>query len=162
MITRFYQKIKQTRPTNIKALTVYKNILTNVNYFCAMRKLSMDELNRKTVDEFKKSEKKPVMIVLDNIRSMHNVGSVFRTADAFLINGIYLCGFTPQPPHRDINKTAFMNEFGGNWTENKIEILVEYAQAYLTIMNSFATQYKWKLLYFDGFAGSYCRCNYYK
>ena len=71
-----------------------------------MRKLSMDELNRKSVDEFKESEKIPVVVVLDNIRSMHNVGSVFRTADAFLLRGIYLCGYTPQPPHRDIHKTA--------------------------------------------------------
>lgn len=66
----------------------------------------MDELNRKSVEEFKDSEKIPVIIVMDNIRSMHNVGSVFRTADAFLAQGIYLCGYTPQPPHRDINKTA--------------------------------------------------------
>jgi tRNA G18 (ribose-2'-O)-methylase SpoU len=71
-----------------------------------MRKLSMDELNRKSVDEFKEAEKMPVVVVLDNIRSMHNVGSVFRTADAFLLRGIYLCGYTPQPPHRDIHKTA--------------------------------------------------------
>jgi len=71
-----------------------------------MRKLSMDELGRKTVDEFKDSEKIPVVIVLDNIRSMHNVGSVFRTADAFLLQGVYLCGYTAQPPHRDIHKTA--------------------------------------------------------
>lgn len=66
----------------------------------------MDELERKTVDEFKRSEKLPIMVILDNIRSMHNVGSVFRTADAFLIEAIYLCGYTPQPPHRDIHKTA--------------------------------------------------------
>lgn len=66
----------------------------------------MDELNRKSVSEFRDSEKIPVIIVMDNIRSMHNVGSVFRTADAFLMQGIYLCGYTPQPPHRDINKTA--------------------------------------------------------
>lgn len=66
----------------------------------------MEELNRKSVTEFKQSEKFPVIVVLDNIRSMHNVGSVFRTADAFLLEGIYLCGYTPQPPHRDINKTA--------------------------------------------------------
>jgi tRNA G18 (ribose-2'-O)-methylase SpoU len=71
-----------------------------------MQKLSMDELNRKSVDEFKQSKKIPIVVVLDNIRSMHNVGSVFRTADAFLLQGIYLCGFTPQPPHRDIHKTA--------------------------------------------------------
>lgn len=66
----------------------------------------MEELNRKSVHEFKASEKIPLVVVLDNIRSMHNVGSVFRTADAFLLQGIYLCGYTPQPPHRDIHKTA--------------------------------------------------------
>jgi 23S rRNA (guanosine2251-2'-O)-methyltransferase len=66
----------------------------------------MDELNRKTVDEFKRSDKFPVVVVLDNVRSMHNVGSVFRTADAFLLKGLYLCGYTPRPPHRDIHKTA--------------------------------------------------------
>jgi tRNA G18 (ribose-2'-O)-methylase SpoU len=71
-----------------------------------MRKLGMEELGRKSIDEFKKSEKIPIVLVLDNIRSMHNVGSVFRTADAFLIESICLCGFTPQPPHRDIHKTA--------------------------------------------------------
>ncbi|MBX2921157.1 MAG: RNA methyltransferase [Chitinophagaceae bacterium] len=66
----------------------------------------MNELNRKSVDEFREAQKTPVAVVLDNIRSMHNVGSVFRTADAFLIEKIYLCGYTPQPPHRDIHKTA--------------------------------------------------------
>jgi 23S rRNA (guanosine2251-2'-O)-methyltransferase len=66
----------------------------------------MEALNRKSVDEFHKSDKQPIVVVLDNIRSMHNVGSVFRTADAFLLQGIYLCGYTPQPPHREINKTA--------------------------------------------------------
>lgn len=71
-----------------------------------MRKLSMDELNRKSVEEFRRSDKTPVIIVLDNVRSMHNVGSVFRTADAFLVEAVFLCGYTPQPPHRDINKTA--------------------------------------------------------
>jgi tRNA G18 (ribose-2'-O)-methylase SpoU len=75
-------------------------------YLCAMRKLSMDELGRMSVDEFRQAEKNPILIVLDNIRSMHNVGSVFRTADAFLAEGICLCGYTPQPPHRDIHKTA--------------------------------------------------------
>jgi 23S rRNA (guanosine2251-2'-O)-methyltransferase len=66
----------------------------------------MDELSRKTISEFKRSGKVPLIVVLDNIRSMHNVGSVFRTADAFLLSGIYLCGYTPSPPHRDIHKTA--------------------------------------------------------
>ncbi len=66
----------------------------------------MGDLNRKTVDEFKIAEKFPVIVVLDNVRSMHNVGSVFRTADGFLLEAIYLCGYTPRPPHRDIQKTA--------------------------------------------------------
>jgi tRNA G18 (ribose-2'-O)-methylase SpoU len=71
-----------------------------------MRKLTMDELGRKSVVDFKMANKTPIVVVMDNIRSMHNVGSVFRTSDGFLIDGICLCGFTPQPPHRDIHKTA--------------------------------------------------------
>ena len=70
------------------------------------RKLTTSELNRKSVEEFRRSEKIPVVVVLDNVRSMNNVGSIFRTADAFLMQGIYLCGYTPCPPHRDIQKTA--------------------------------------------------------
>jgi 23S rRNA (guanosine2251-2'-O)-methyltransferase len=66
----------------------------------------MDELNRKSVEEFRRSEKIPVIAVLDNVRSMNNVGSIFRSSDAFLLESIYLCGYTPRPPHRDINKTA--------------------------------------------------------
>lgn len=66
----------------------------------------MDELNRKSVMEFRESEKIPVIVVLENIRSMHNVGSVFRTADAFLIEAIYICGYTAQPPRKEIDKTA--------------------------------------------------------
>ncbi len=71
-----------------------------------MRKLSMEELGRKTPDMYKASEKFPIVLVLDNIRSMMNTGSVFRTADAFLLEGILLCGFTATPPHREIHKTA--------------------------------------------------------
>lgn len=71
-----------------------------------MQKLSMDDLGRMSVDEFKQAAKMPVIAVLDNVRSMNNVGSVFRTADAFLLEGIFLCGYTPRPPHRDIHKTA--------------------------------------------------------
>jgi 23S rRNA (guanosine2251-2'-O)-methyltransferase len=80
--------------------------LQPIPYLCRMRKLEMQELNRKTVTEFKAAEKIPIIILLDNVRSMHNVGSIFRTADAFLLEAIYLCGFTPRPPHRDIQKTA--------------------------------------------------------
>jgi 23S rRNA (guanosine2251-2'-O)-methyltransferase len=71
-----------------------------------MRKWNMEELGRKSVEAFKQAGKTPVILVLDNIRSMHNVGSIFRSADAFLIEAIFLCGYTPRPPHRDINKTA--------------------------------------------------------
>jgi 23S rRNA (guanosine2251-2'-O)-methyltransferase len=71
-----------------------------------MRKLRMDELLRKSTTEFRSSDKLPIVLLLENIRSMHNVGSVFRTADAFLVEAIYLCGYTPHPPHRDIHKTA--------------------------------------------------------
>lgn len=71
-----------------------------------MKKLSMSELQRKSIDEFKKSEKLPVVIILDNIRSLLNVGSIFRTADAFSIEAIYLCGITGTPPNKEIQKTA--------------------------------------------------------
>lgn len=71
-----------------------------------MRKLQMDELNRKTVAEFKEADKNPVVAVLENIRSAYNVGSVFRTADAFLITAVYLTGYTACPPHKEIKKTA--------------------------------------------------------
>lgn len=71
-----------------------------------MRKLSMEELNRKSVEQFREARKTPLVLVLDNVRSLHNVGSVFRTADAFLLEGLYLCGYTGTPPHRDIHKTA--------------------------------------------------------
>jgi 23S rRNA (guanosine2251-2'-O)-methyltransferase len=71
-----------------------------------MHKLRMDELPRKNKAEFHHAEKLPVILLLENIRSMHNVGSIFRTADAFLAEAIYLSGYTPRPPHRDINKTA--------------------------------------------------------
>lgn len=71
-----------------------------------MKKRSMDELNRLSPEEFKKTEKSKIIIILDNIRSMHNVGSIFRTADAFAVEKIILCGITAQPPHRDIEKSA--------------------------------------------------------
>ncbi len=71
-----------------------------------MRKTANDELNRLTTSEFREASKLPVRVVLDNIRSQHNIGSVFRTADAFLLEGIYLCGITATPPHREIHKTA--------------------------------------------------------
>ena len=71
-----------------------------------MRKLENSELDRKSVEAFKESEKTPIILVLDDIRSLHNIGSVFRTADAFLIEKIYLCGITATPPNKEIHKTA--------------------------------------------------------
>ena len=70
------------------------------------RKLRNSELERKTVSEFKQADKTPIIVILDNVRSLNNIGSVFRTADAFLIQKIYLCGITAKPPHKDIQKTA--------------------------------------------------------
>jgi len=71
-----------------------------------MRKLENKELDRKSITDFKEAEKTPIIIILDDIRSLHNIGSVFRTADAFLIEKIYLCGITAIPPHKEIHKTA--------------------------------------------------------
>ena len=71
-----------------------------------MRKLKNSELGRLNVEEFKKMDKIPLIVVLDNIRSLNNIGSVFRTSDAFLIEKIYLCGITAKPPHKEIHKTA--------------------------------------------------------
>jgi len=75
----------------------------------------MDELNRKTVDEFKQSGKLPLVVVLDNVRSLHNIGSIFRTADAFLIEAIYLCGISATPPHKEIHKSALGAENSVEW-----------------------------------------------
>lgn len=71
-----------------------------------MRKLKTEELGRVGIEEFKKQEKLPVIVILDSVRSMHNIGSIFRTSDGFAIEKIYLCGITAQPPHREIEKTA--------------------------------------------------------
>ena len=80
-----------------------------------MQKLSMTELNRKSVEEFKRSDKTPVIAVLENIRSAYNVGSVFRTADAFLLESIYITGYTAKPPHKEIRKTALGAEDTVDW-----------------------------------------------
>lgn len=80
-----------------------------------MRKLNVLELNRISVDEFKSSEKIPLVVLLDDIRSMYNVGSVFRTSDAFRVEAIYLCGITSRPPHPEIHKTALGAEDSVSW-----------------------------------------------
>ena len=80
-----------------------------------MKKLKITELNRLTVDEFKETRKIPLIVVLDNIRSMHNTGSVFRTGDAFVIEAVYLCGITSVPPQAEIHKTALGAEDTVEW-----------------------------------------------
>jgi len=80
-----------------------------------MKKLKNSELNRLSVDQFKNSSKTPVIVILDNIRSAHNVGSIFRTCDAFLINEIILCGITATPPNKEIRKTALGSSESVNW-----------------------------------------------
>lgn len=80
-----------------------------------MRKLKITELNRLSAEEFKNVEKLPLVVVLDNIRSLHNIGSVFRTSDAFRVANIYLCGITATPPHAEIHKTALGAEDTVDW-----------------------------------------------
>jgi tRNA G18 (ribose-2'-O)-methylase SpoU len=84
-----------------------------------MRKLRNEELNRLTVDQFKASKKIPVTVVLDNVRSQHNIGSVFRTVDAFRLEKILLCGITATPPHREIHKTALGATESVSWEYHK-------------------------------------------
>lgn len=90
-----------------------------------MRKLKNSELDRLSVDEFKSTEKTPIIVVLDNIRSLNNIGSVFRTCDAFLVKKIYLCGITATPPHKDIHKTALGSTDTVDWeyVENTLELI---------------------------------------
>lgn len=80
-----------------------------------MQKLKVTEMNRLTVEEFKKKEKTPLIVVLDNVRSLHNVGSIFRTADAFLLQAVYLCGITSTPPNTELHKTALGAENSVEW-----------------------------------------------
>lgn len=90
-----------------------------------MRKLDNNELDRKTVSDFKEATKTPIIIILDDIRSLNNIGSVFRTADAFLVEKIYLCGITAVPPNKEIHKTALGATETVDWeyTENVLEVI---------------------------------------
>lgn len=83
------------------------------------KKLKLEELGRIDVETFKQTEKIPLTVILDNVRSMHNVGAVFRTADAFLIEKIVLCGITPRPPHREIHKAALGATESVDWMYEK-------------------------------------------
>jgi tRNA G18 (ribose-2'-O)-methylase SpoU len=89
-----------------------------------MKKLSLDELNRLSVEAFKQAEKFPLVVVLDNLRSLNNVGSFFRTADAFRIQKLYLCGYTPAPPHREITRSALGAELSVAWEKKEDTLLV--------------------------------------
>ncbi len=96
-----------------------------------MKKLSLSELNRISVSDFKRTEKIPVVVILDNIRSLSNIGSFFRTSDAFLIKKIYLCGITAQPPHREIRKTALGATDSMDW---------EYRESIVHLINELIDQ----------------------
>ena len=80
-----------------------------------LRKLKVTEMNRLTVEEFKEAKKIPLVVVLDDVRSLHNIGAVFRTSDAFLVDCIYLCGITATPPHPEMHKTALGAEYTVDW-----------------------------------------------
>lgn len=88
-------------------------------YFILTKKLKLEELGRIDVETFKKNQKTPLVVVLDNVRSMHNVGAIFRTADAFIIEKIILCGITPCPPHREIHKAALGATESVDWIYEK-------------------------------------------
>ena len=95
-----------------------------------MRKLENSELVRKSIDYFKEAKKTPIFIVLDDIRSLHNIGSVFRTADSFLIEKIYLCGITAKPPNKEIHKTALGATETVSWeySENVLDVIDKLKQ----------------------------------
>lgn len=101
-----------------------------------MKKLSLDELGRISVDEFRRSRKIPVCVVLDNVRSLHNVGSAFRTADAFRLEKIFLTGITGKPPHREIEKTALGATASVEWEyyEHTNELLMMLKERDYTVM----------------------------
>lgn len=94
------------------------------------RKLKNSELGRKSVKDFKESDKTPIVIILDNVRSLNNIGSVFRTADSFLIEKVYLCGITATPPHKDMRKTALgaTETVAWEYEENTLELVKKLRQ----------------------------------
>ena len=117
------------------------------------RKLKLEELNRVSIADFKQQKKDPVIVLLDNVRSLHNVGSVFRTCDAMAVEKLYLCGITAKPPHREIQKTAIGATESVNWeyTEDAIRVIHRYKKEGYTIIsveqtsNSIALgNYNWK------------------
>ena len=104
------------KPLSTPMLTRKELLLQHTNRNdIIMRKLKITELNRISIEEFKEADKLPLVVVLDDIRSLHNIGSVFRTADAFRIECIYLCGITATPPHPEMHRTALGAEFTVDW-----------------------------------------------
>lgn len=101
-----------------------------------MRKLENSELERLSVEAFKAAPKTPIIIILDNIRSLNNIGSVFRTADAFRVQKIYLCGISATPPHKDIQKTALGSTNSVEWTyeKNTIDIVQRLQQKQIQVL----------------------------
>jgi tRNA G18 (ribose-2'-O)-methylase SpoU len=101
-----------------------------------MRKLENKELERKSIADFKQAEKAPISIILDDIRSLHNIGSVFRTSDAFLIEKIYLCGITATPPNKEIHKTALGATETVSWeyNNNVIEVIEKLKHENVLVM----------------------------
>ena len=100
-----------------------------------MRKLENKELERKSVTDFKQAEKTPIIIILDDIRSLHNIGSVFRTADAFLIEKIFLCGITATPPHKEIHKTALgaTETVAWEYHKNVTEVIAQLKKEHIKV-----------------------------
>lgn len=102
-----------------------------------MRKLKNSELNRLDVEQFKKTKKIPLIVVLDNIRSLNNIGSVFRTADAFLIEKVFLCGITATPPNKEIHKTALGATDSVSWeyTESTLELIKKLKSENIVVLS---------------------------
>ena len=106
-----------------------------------MKKLSMEELERLSVQEFKEIKKSPLVLVLDNVRSLNNVGSAFRTGDAFRVEKIYLCGITAVPPHKDIHKTALGATETVSWEyRDSIAVLIAELKASITPTSTAASR----------------------
>lgn len=106
--------------------------------FVKMRKLKNEELGRLSLEDFREAKKNPIVLILDNIRSLNNIGSIFRTADAFRVEAIFLCGITAKPPHREIQKTALGATEAVNWeyfefTKDAVEMLKKRAYKILSL-----------------------------
>ena len=115
------------------------------------RKLKNSELDRKSPEDFKASDKTPIIIVMDNIRSLNNIGSVFRTADAFLIQKIYLCGITATPPHKDINKTALgaSETVAWEYAESTLDLIQKLKEEKIKILSIEQTEHSVSLEKFN-------------